>query len=185
MDLFSLKERNLFIYWYKRIKTVKRVILKNTISYQRNMSSTGNRQFCRKHPSAWDEATQSKSKCCNKRNNQRNSFICDLGTAIGIWIFNDAFISACSWLINRKPEWNETSCRWLWKEGGQGARISNSFPLPNRRSVLGVSVLVLAYRGVHPHPGETDTELCYCSGSGSYQLWTKHIGDHFQDLTVW
>lgn len=84
MDLFSLKERNLFIYWYKRIKTVKRVILKNTISYQRNMSSTGNRQFCRKRPSVWDEATQSKSKCCNKRNNQRNSFICDLGTAIGI-----------------------------------------------------------------------------------------------------
>lgn len=52
----------------------------------------------------------------------------------------------------------------------QGARISKSFPLPHKRSVLGVSLLVLAYQGVHPHPDEIDTDLCDWSASGIYQL---------------
>lgn len=32
----------------------------------------------------------------------------------------------------------------------QGAQISKSFPLPHKRSVLGVSLLVLAYQGFTP-----------------------------------
>lgn len=44
----------------------------------------------------------------------------------------------------------------------QGARISNSFPLPPKK--------VLAYQGVHPHPDEIDTDLCDWSGSGIYHL---------------
>lgn len=48
-------------------------------------------------------------------------------------------------------------------------RFSASFSLP----------------GVHPHPDEIDTDLCDWSASGIYQLWTKHIGDHFQGLTAW